>query len=242
MARKTTLLIAISLISSLFSPAIGRSFVLPASQIIEFMTKRFEGLKALRITQLTIVKDMDQDMERALGEIIEVVSPDAYRSEVVGQPGTRLTIQSGSRTLRIVDNRLASESEGNDFLYRFLLLDQTPARVQSKLRSMGINIDKVSLTRLDGTVAYVIGEKEGDNPRLIVDKERFLPLLLRYGNASFRFSDYNEIMEGTWYPYHIVFSSYGNIVEEYMAKEITANPPVDITQFSIPLIKSQFRE
>lgn len=242
MARKATFLIAVSLMSSLLSPAIGRSFVLPASQIIEFMTKRFEGLKAVRITQLTTIKDMDQEMERVFGEIIEVVSPDSYRSEVVGQPGTRLTIQSGSRTLRIIDNRLASESEGNNFLYRFLLLDQTPERIRSKLQSKGINVDNVSLTRLDGTVAYVIGERHGDNPRLLVDKERFLPLLLRYGNASFRFSDYSEIMEGTWYPYHIIFSSYGIIVEEYLAKEITANPPVDITQFSIPLIKSQFRE
>ncbi len=242
MAKKATFLIAISLMSMLLSPAIAQSYVLPPSQIIEFITKRFEALKALRITQLTTVKDLEYEMERAFGEIIEVVSPDLYRSEVVGQPGARLTIHSGSKTLRIVENSIASESEDNDLLYRFLLLAQTPELMKKRLRSKGIKVDKASLTRLEGTVAYMIGEREGDNPRLLVDKDRFFPLLLRYGNVSFRFSDYREIMEDIWYPYHIIFLSQGIIVEEYMAKEITANQPVDITRFSIPLIRSQFGE
>jgi hypothetical protein len=240
MAKKSNFLIAICLVTVVLAPGIGRPYVLPSTQIIQFMTDRYADIKALRIIQLTTIKDMDQEMERAFGEIIEVMSPGLYRSEVAGQPSTRLIIHNGSKTLRIINNRTTTDLESNDFLYRFLLLAQSPERIEKSLQGKGINLDKVSLTRFDDRVAYLIGDRDEGNPQLLVDKDRFFPLLLSCGAFSFHFSDYREIMEDTWYPYRIVYSSDGIIVEEYMVKDITVNPPLDVTQFSIPLIRSQF--
>ncbi|MBW2341558.1 MAG: hypothetical protein JRF50_14665 [Deltaproteobacteria bacterium] len=240
MGKKSNFLIAICLVAVVLAPGIGRPYVLPSTQIIQFLTDRYADIKALRIIQLTAIKGIDQETERAFGEIIEVMSPDLYRSEVAGQPGTRLIIHNGSKTLRIINNRTTTDFESNDFLYRFLLLAQSPERIQQSLRGKGINLDKVSLTRFDDRVAYLIGDRDEGTPRLLVDKNRFFPLLLSCGTSSFHFSDYREIMEDIWYPYRIVYSSDGIIVEEYMVKDITANPPLDATQFSIPFVRSQF--
>ena len=240
MAKKSKSLIAICLVTLVLTPGIGRPYVLPSTQIIQFMTNRYADVKALKIVQLTTIKDLYQETEMAFGEIIEVMSPGLYRSEVAGQPSTRLIIHSGSKTLRIINNRATTDLESNDFLYRFLLLAQGPEQIQQSLQGKGMNLDKVSLTRFDNRVAYLIGDKDEGNPQLLVDKDRFFPLLLSCGTFSFHFSDYREIMEDTWYPYRIVYSSDGIIVEEYMVKEITVNPPLDLTQFSIPFIRSQF--
>jgi len=240
MAKKSNFLIAICLVTMALAPGIGWPYVLPSTQIIQFMTDRYAEIKALRIIQLTTVKDMDQETGRTFGEIIEVMSPDLYRSEVAGQPSTRLIIHNGSKTLRIINNRTTTDMESNDFLYRFLLLAQNPERIQKSLQDKGINLDKVSLTRFDQRVAYLVGDKDEGKPQLLVDKDHFSPLLLSYDTFSFHFSDYREIMQDTWYPYRIVYSSDGIIVEEYMVKDITVNPPVDATQFSIPFIRSRF--
>ena len=240
MAKKSNFLITICLATVVLAPGIGRPYVLPSTQIIQFMTDRYADIKALKIIQLTTMRDRDQETDSAFGEIIEAMSPDLYRSKVAGQQSTRLIIHNGSKTLRIIDNRTTTDLASNDFLYRFLLLAQSPERIQKSLQGKGINLDKVSLTRFDDRVAYLIGDKDEGNPQLLVDKDRFLPLLLAYDTLSFHFSDYREVMEDTWYPYRIVYTSDGIIVEEYMVKDITVNPPLDVTQFSIPLIRSRF--
>jgi hypothetical protein len=242
MAKKSSFLIAISLVTLLLAPEVGRPYVLPSTQIIRYMTNRYADIKALRIIQLTTIKDLDQETERAFGEIIEVMSPDLYRSEVAGQPSTRLIIGSGSKTLRIISNKATTDLESNGFFYRFLFLAQSPKQIQKSLQGKGINLDKVSLTRFDDRVAYLIGDKDEGNPHFLVDKHRFFPLLISYDTYSFHFSDYREIMKDTWYPHRIDCLSGGIIVEEYRAKDITVNPPLDVTRFSIPLIKTQFEK
>jgi hypothetical protein len=240
MARKWSLLIAISLVLMVLSPSIGSPYVLPSAQIIEFMTNRFAALKTIKILQVTTIKDFDHETDKAFGEIVEVMSPDFYRADVAGQPGTRLIVRSGSRTLRVINGTIVSGSERDHFLYPFLFVAQDPRRILRVLQNEGIRLDTVSLTRFDGKIAYLIGDKVEGSPRLLVEKDRFLPLQLVLDDFSVQFSDYREIGEETWYPHQIVYSSYGIIVEEYSVQDITINPPLDVTQFSIPLIRSQF--
>ena len=240
MARKWSLLIALSIVVIVMSPCLGLPYVLPSSQIIEFMAHRFAALKTVRIVQVTAIKDFHSETEKAFGEIIEVMSPDLYRADVAGQPGTRLIVHSGSKTLRIINGTIVSGLERDHFLYPFLFVAQDPQRILKVLQNENINLDTVSLTRFDGKIAYLIGDKEEGSPRLLVEKDRFLPVLLVFDDFSVQFSDYREIGEETWYPYQIVYSSYGSTVEEYSVQDVTINPPFDVTQFSIPLIRAQF--
>lgn len=239
MARISRFMICISLMIIML-PSIGQAYILPSSQILEFMTDKFAHIRTVKIIQQTRLQDPGQEKETVFGELLYLMSPYFSRSEMVGQPGKRLIITRGPRTLRIINGAIAYDGESQDLLYRFLLLAQRPTRLLEGLRLMGINVDTVSLTRLEGRIAFVIGEKKQWAPRLLVDKDLFLPLLLEYGNRAFRFSDYRKTSEETWYPYKIVCSVYGAAVEEYSIREITVNPPLDLPLFDIPLIKDQY--
>jgi hypothetical protein len=238
MARAWGILIA--LLFLVLSPCHSLSYVLPSDQIIEFMAHRFAALKTLRILRVTTFKDFYGQTEKAFGEIIEVMSPDRFRADVAGKPGARLTVHNGSKTLRIINRTIVSGLERDHFQYHFLFVAQNPRRILKAFQRENINISTVSLTRFEGKIAYLIGDKEEGSPRLLVEKERFLPLLLALDDFSVRFSDYREIGEETWYPYQIVYSSYGSVAEEYSVQDVTVNPPLDVTQFSIPLIRARF--
>ena len=240
MARISYFWIVVSLTTLPVLSSSGHPYILPPNQIIEFMTRKFAPIKTLKIVQLTKVKDLDQQEEKVFGEVIYLRSPAFYRSEVAGQPSKRLIIHKGTKTLRIVDREITSEGESQDPLYRFLLLAQDPERLLKRLKAVGMNVDKAFLTRFEDRIAYLIGDREEGAPKLLVDKDLFLPLLLRYGNVLFHFSDYRKLNGQTWYPHKIVYSSYGAITEEYDAKDVIVNPSVDLSLFDIPLIRSQF--
>ena len=240
MAKISNFLIGLSLIILLILSSIGYPYILPPTQIIEFMTNKFTKIERLKIIQLNNIKDLNQEGERVFGEIIYFWFPTLYRSEIAGQLGKRLIIHDGIKTLRVIDREITSEGESWDIPYRFLMLAQNPERLLERLKDLGMNLDKASLTRFEGRIAYLIGEKEEGSPKLLVDKDLFVPLLLQYGNILLRFSDYREFMEQIWYPYKIAYSFNGDIIEEYTIKDIIVNPSLDLSLFDIPLISSQF--
>jgi len=240
MAKKLNLLILLSLLIIPILPTIVLPYILPSSQIIAIMANKFAPIKTLTITQHTKIKDIHQDKEQDFGEIVSLSSPYLYRSEIPGQPGKRLIIHNKAKTLRIVNERITYDEESYDFIYRFFLLSYDPARLLEVLKDVGINTDEVSFTRFKGKIAYLIGEKKEGSARLLVDKELFLPLLLKYGDYRFSLSDYIEFMEHTWYPFQIVYSYKAEIIEEYTVMDIQANLPIDVSLFDIPLIRDKF--
>jgi len=238
MAKRLNFLILLSLLIIPILSTIVLPYVLPSSQIIEFMANKFTTIKTLTITQHTKIKDLHH--EKAFGEIVSLSSPYLYRSEIPGQPGKRLIIHNKAKTLRIVNERITYDEESYDLIYRFFLLSHDPAQLLEMLKEVGINTDTVSLTRFEGKIAYLIGEKNEGGARLLVDKELFLPLLLKYDDYRFDFSDYIEFMEHAWYPFQIVYSYKGEIIEEYTVMDIQANLPIDVSLFDIPLIRDKF--
>jgi len=240
MAKRSNFLIFLSLFIIPILPSIVLPYILPSSQIIAIMTNKFTTIKTLTITQHTKIKDLHQEKETAFGEIVSLSSPYLYRSEIPGQPGKRLIIHNKAKTLRIIDRKITYDEESYDFIYRFFLLSYDPARLLEVLKDVGINTDEVSFTRFKGKIAYLIGEKKEGSARLLVDKELFLPLLLKYGDYRFSLSDYIEFMEHTWYPFQIVYSYKAEIIEEYTVMDIQANLPIDVSLFDIPLIRDKF--
>jgi len=240
MAKRSNFLILLSLLIIPILPTIVLSYILPSSQIIAMMTNKFAPIKTLTITQHTKIKDLHKEKETAFGEIVSLSSPYLYRSEISGQPGNRLIIHNNLKTLKVVNERIAYDGESYDFIYRFFLLSHNPEQLLAMLNEVGINTDKVSLTRFEGTIAYLIGDKNEGSARILVDKELFLPLLLKYGDYGFRFSNYIEFIEHAWYPFQIVYSYKGEIIEEYTVMDIQANLPIDVSLFDIPLIRDKF--
>jgi hypothetical protein len=245
MARGSTFLRGLVILIVLVAPSIGHSYILPSTQIIDFMLRKYASIRALQITQLTKVLDLEREKEMVFGESISLMSPDLYRSEVAGQPGKRIVVHNGSKTLEIVGGEVARKKEDRAFLFHFLMLGQQSRWLRQCLEELGINLDQVSLTRFEGKIAYMIGNRLEGSPRLLVDKDLFVPLLLQYGNVAFLASDFTELRRNLWYPRYMLYSYTGAniedyIQEEYRIKDITVNPSLDTSLFDISSIASQF--
>jgi hypothetical protein len=245
MARGSKFLIGLLFLLSIIAPSIGYPYIPPSTQIIEFMVSKYASVKTLQVTQLTELLDLDREIEMVFGESISLMSPNRYKSEVAGQPGKRIIVHNGMSTLKIVNGQIAHEKVERAFLFHFLLLAQGSKQLLKALDELGINLDMVSLTRFEGKIAYMIGNRQEGSPQLLVDKDLFIPLLLQYGNVSFFASDFTELKRQLWYPRHMLYSYTGAniddyIHEEYRIKDIIINPSIDSSLFDISSITSRF--
>jgi outer membrane lipoprotein-sorting protein len=245
MARGSTFLRGLLVGIAFVTPSIGHSYILPSTQIIEFMVKKYASVKTLQLTQLTTILDLNKEMEMIFGESISLMSPDRYRSEVAGQPGKRIIVRNGLRLLRIINGGIVQKKESGALPFHFLMVAQDPRQLLNDLEELGINLDMVSLTRFGDRIAYLIGSKKEGSPRLLVDKDLFIPLLLQYGNVAFFASDFTEVKQRLWYPRSLFYSYTGAniedyIQEEYRIKDIIINPSIDASLFDVSIIRSQF--
>jgi hypothetical protein len=204
-----------------------RAYVLPSDQLIEFMAANFAPFETMVIQQFTEVNTLGEAfMPTGFEEIVTMKSPDLFRAEVM---------DSGSGETRVQDHR-----------YRRLLIANGEQELKAFLSGMGIDTEKVFFTRVDGIIAFCIGDRDPESPKILIEKERFLPLQLTYTLSSeigedvvrVRFKDYRQVEQG-WYPFEITYSSgrYGS--ERYIIQSLRANVPVSPSYFDSPPIPPQ---
>ena len=213
--KKYILLISILilLIPAIHGKTLG--YMMPAEQIIGFMAKNFANFETVVITQYVIQEDeKDKDQGKIFKEQIWMKSPGLFHAKILDQ-------QEEVGTAR-------------NTAYRQLLVANQPHRIEQILSGMGINLDAVGFTRIDGVIAYRIGEKEPESPKILIEKESFLPLLIIYrpieslahNIITVRFGDYRKLEEG-WYPFETTYSLGQDIRETYSIQSLLANEPVD---------------
>jgi len=103
----------------------------------------------------------------------------------------------------------------------------------------------VAFTRLEGVIAYRIGDKETDSPKILIEKERFLPILLKYklpGDPpgeiiTVKFKDYRTLEQG-WYPYEIHYVIKDRIMERYITEDLQVNATINPYLFATTEMKS----
>jgi hypothetical protein len=186
-------------------------YIMPAEQLLDFMAENFSNFKTMIIVQSTL--QTGPESEKIFMEQIQMKSPDLFE-------------------LKSLD-RLAGRTGLPYMAYRQLLMANNRTRLEKLLSMMGINLEAVSLTRVDGVIAYQIGLKGDQSPKLLIEKERFLPLQLVYrmaGDASeevvtVRFQDYRKEGKG-WFPFQISYSVDNRIREEYSIQTLEINIPV----------------
>ena len=207
-----------------FVPVNCYSYIMPAEQVVSLMTANFSKFKTLLIIQSTHLLNLrDKGEEIVLEEKIWLNSSGFYRSELMDKPdGQEKTV-----------DEIAAHRESIDMTFRRILMSNDCVRIMALLSEMGINLENVVFTRLDGVIAYRIGGKNPKSPKLIVEKERFLPLLLSYRmlddseekRLTVRFHDYRKMAKG-WYPYKIVCFVGEKIEGSYFVNDLKANVPI----------------
>ncbi len=197
-------------------------YIIPAEQLIAFMAKNFSKFRTLVIVQSTQQKDEKQEgEEESFMERVWVKSPDLCRSQVLDHPMGRVAEP--------------------DLDYRQLLMANEAQGLVQLLSNMGVNLHSVAFTRMDEVIAYRIGDKEPERPKILVDKDRFLPLLLVYRPSgqsvletiTVQFKDYKKLDEG-WYPFQITYSDGKGLEEDYTVHTLQANVPIDPAVFVMP--------
>ncbi|MCJ7685615.1 MAG: 1-acyl-sn-glycerol-3-phosphate acyltransferase, partial [Desulfobacteraceae bacterium] len=246
----------ILLITSLLlvMPGSSSGYLMPVDQLIDKMRARFSSFKTLIIDQSTHVLDpQDRETTMVFQEKTWIKSPGYCRSEITGRPesldkdGAPAPPPPGEPAQR--EGQVAyevKEAQGNsDTAFRRLLMANNRDTIMTFLAQMGVNLESVGLTRLDGIVAYCVGDKGPESPKLLINKESFLPLLFSYVPLRsstqelvvVRFDKYKQVDSG-WYPYEIGYSVETGRAERYFVLNIVVNPPIEASFFRITTEKT----
>jgi hypothetical protein len=189
------------------------------------MAANASKFKALVITQFT-QQEKKQPTEVPISELfrekIWMQAPGRFHAENLSEEGKRREVP--------------------DVTFRRLLLAASSESFMELLLEMGINLEVVAFTRVDGIVAYRIGGAAPDSPKILIEKERFVPLQLTYWSIGDRagalvevtFKDYREVDKG-WYPFEITHKSERWPNETYAILTILPNTPFDPSIFSSPM-------
>ena len=236
----------ILLITSLLlvMPGSSSGYVMPVDQLIDKMRAGFSSFKTLIIDQTTYVLDpQDRETTMVFQEKTWLKSPGYCRSEITGRPESldiaRPPAPGGPPQREGQVAYEVAEGQGNsDTAFRWLLMANDRDTIMTFLAQMGVNLESVGFTRLDGIIAYRVGDKGPESPKLLIHKESFLPLLFSYvplrsssqDLAIVRFDNYTQVDSG-WYPYEIDYSVEKERVERYFVLNIRVNPPIEASFF-----------
>jgi len=202
------------LVCALFPGTLGTTsfaYVVPPEQLLEFMAGKVPGCQSIEVVWIRGAGGKSGDEGDLWGESVWFRPPDLLR----------VTREDGG----VVDQGAA----GLDAGYMGLFCARASAS-ERLLAELGIAVDTSSYTRLDGDPVYRIGARFGEVPMLLLEKERFLPLLLVFtprdarGLASVKFRDYRKTGEG-WFPYEIVYQDPDGFVETYVVRDIKFDQP-----------------
>ena len=205
-------------VGMVLAPVVERphAYVLPSEQVLQFMAAHFSKFDTLVVTHA--VERQSWQEAKNFEETLTMKSPDLLHARTKDP-----FVNQG----RVIDRS-----------YRELFLSSTQAKIYAFLGGVGVDTEKASFTRVDGTIAYLIGDEGPDSPKLAVEKARFLPLLLVYPSRlaggtqliTVTFRDYRQVEQG-WYPFEILCSSAQGWTERYRLESIKVNVPVQPSLF-----------
>ena len=204
-------------------------YIMPAEQVIDLMARNFSQFKTLIITQSShIITPEDLEVQVVMEEKIWLKSPFFHYSELVDLP-------DGWSSNPYV---LKAARPSTDYIFRRLFMKNDKSTLMTLLSEMGIDLGLVAITRYNGIIAYRLGDKDPKGPKLLVEKEGFLPLHLSYrlwGDSGQRtvtvlFNDYRKMAEG-WYPYETAIFTEEELEERYFVTDLLVNTPIESSFF-----------
>jgi len=234
-------------------PGGSAGYVMPAQQMIDKMSARFSRFHTLIVDQTIHVLDrQDGESAEVVRERIWLRSPGYCRSEIVGgaerEQTSRPEVRGAQPPMKEdISRKGTSGALKHDTTFRWLLMANEGTTMLAFLTQLGVNVNAVAFARLDGKVVYRIGDPSPESPKLLIDRESFLPLLLSYvspgrlGEAQItvRFDNFKEVDSG-WYPYRIDYTQGEEQAERYFVLNIRVNPSIKASFFEAPADRVSF--
>lgn len=219
------------------------AYILPAEAILGSVARRREGLafKSVVVTGTTRRGPSGPELD-----IWEAIVPGgAHRRELRGGDKTEVVLTIGGRRWSWRDGeKVQAVRIDPDPIVVFLAQTNAESRADGRalLDAYGIDPDTVSLSRLDRTIAYVIGAKpwEPEKPQLWIDKSYRVPVRLIDVDAKTgevtdtRYIGYGAAQTGEWWPRKIEVYRGGQLVEVTTYTDVEVNEPLDKALFAPP--------
>ncbi|MFC1875653.1 hypothetical protein ACFL2E_00035 [Thermodesulfobacteriota bacterium] len=213
----------------------SHAYILRGPHLLALITQQYGKSKSLMVVQKVLF------YEAASGRVIveadetlRYLFPDIFRSDSISQHASRVHLESGGKTLTVVDQKIVANDETLFDLYKDILLYRSGESLGKRLNAAGIDISLTCLGRFEGRTAVVLGsEKPGERVSQVwVDKETFQPMrwVLVDGTddvpgmaMEIRYDDWRQV-NNTWYPMHIAIYKDGGIVREISVESMRVNP------------------
>lgn len=243
MRRKSLPVWALTLAAAVAAPAVALAYILPADAILSSVAAR-----RARIDFSTLVAEgTRQNGDGVRIPVWEGIrAGKAHRIEHRGPDQTDVILTVDKKRWRFTLGQPPGTPERvtADLIMTFL---GTPARDPGGRRGIlflkrhKIDEDVISLDRLKGRIAYVIGAKpwEEEKPQLWIDKEFLLPIrLLTKGDdgstVDVRLLGYGSGATGEWFPRRIETYRNGDLVESVTYDSAELNTNLDDALFEPP--------
>jgi hypothetical protein len=233
---------ALALAGLVFIPLVASAYLLPADAILSTAAR-----KRAELAFTTIVAE--GTFQRGDGPPLQVWEAvrankahrierrDGNNTEVaLTVPGKRYSFKTGERAP-------APQKSNGDLIFTFFAsTEREPGRTSQFLRAHDIDDNVVSLSRLDGRVAYVIGAKpwELNKSQLWIDKDLFLPIRLIHVDrqsgsvTDTRFLGVGSALTSEWFPQRIELWKDGKLVESTTYSSARLNEEVSEDLFRPP--------
>lgn len=190
----------------------GWAFVPQTPHLLYLVIKKIKqpvGIETIQIKTILDCDVVDEKEEIWLDEKLVYSFPNQLRSEIISEPGINFTIESGFRFIKVMSGETISTEKTPVDLYTDILLYRDHETLLGQLALAGIEVNTVTMQRLDGTICYVVGkelEKGKDYASLWVEKDTFLPLKYVVEKNDWlvecSYTNWQKISR-TWYPLEV---------------------------------------
>ena len=198
------------------SEPVAYAYVLPAEQIVQFMASNFSKTQTLVVDQ-QCQETGEEGGSSGFHEVLTMKSPGLFHS-------------------RIKDSDERKGAERDNFYLQFFL-SNSASQLLALLLEIGIDLQRVGYTRVDGVIAYRIGDTEETSPKVLIEKGRFLPLHVSYRASGpegtlvkAKFLDYRKV-EQAWYPFETLYSRADGTTQKCTVRSLRVNRPVSPSLF-----------
>ena len=204
--------------SSLFA------YIMPAEQVIGLMTKNLLKVETM-----------------FLRESVHLVDTEDRANKLIFEQKVWLKAPNFIHRERMISRDVYGMEAGpvefmqptEDVSFRRLFIDGHAESLLVFLSELGVDLECVAYSRIDGVIAFRLGDQGLESPKLFIEKERFVPLMLCYPSKGVSdadmvtvwFDDYRKKAK-SWYPYEIVYTDDAGMEEHHFVLDMQVNAPL----------------
>lgn len=202
----------------------GEAFVPQTPHLLHLMVKKIRVPAGMTVVQTRKIAtaatvadaqtaDIQVSSETALEETLTYLFPEHLRSDLRLGSGNQFYVASGKGFVKVLNGEITKTVKSPGEYYTDPLLYRDHELLAQVLADAGINVEKVSLQRLDGNICWFIGdpgvpafgddEGKKPSPGLWIGKDSFFPVryLIRKSGRTMdiRYDGWHKISR-SWYP------------------------------------------